>query len=294
MILLLGGTSDAPPMAEALAAAGYRVLVSKATDTPLGLEQNPRILRRSGPLDDQGLSDLIRRRGIRAIVDATHPYATAIRTRASQAAAAAGIPYLSFVRAPAVTAGQPGLEMAPDHAAAATAAFAHRRPGDCPDFRGHHAQHGRENGTVPFYARRAVLLTTGANHLLPYAEASRQTGTTLVVRVLGNPSSLEACSQAGIPESCVLAGRGPFSVEENRRQIRAHGIGVLVTKDSGRAGGTLEKLEAARLEGARVVVIQRPRIGSSRHFDQIEALVAELLRLVPPCEAPSDRLKSET
>jgi ribonuclease PH len=30
------------------------------------------------------------------------------------------------------------------------------KTGDCPDFRGHHAQHGRENGTVPFDASLVV------------------------------------------------------------------------------------------------------------------------------------------
>ncbi len=40
MILLLGGTSDAAPLARQLAQAGYRVLVSQATDTPLaGFQQ---------------------------------------------------------------------------------------------------------------------------------------------------------------------------------------------------------------------------------------------------------------
>ncbi len=45
--------------------------------------------------------------------------------------------------------------------------------------------------------------------------------------MLERPASPAACLQAGIPPEHILAGRGAFSVEENRRHIRALGIGVL-------------------------------------------------------------------
>ena len=74
-------------------------------------------------------------------------------------------------------------------------------------------------------------------------------------------------------EECIVAGRGPFSLEENRRQIRAFGIGTLVTKDSGRAGGVREKLAAARAEGCRVVVLRRPPAEPAAAFAEVEALI---------------------
>jgi precorrin-6A/cobalt-precorrin-6A reductase len=283
MILLLGGTSDAAPLAVRLAEAGYHVLVSQATDTPLAAGEHPAITVRRGLLDDAGLAELVRDRGIRGLVDATHPYAAAIRRRAARVAAALGIPCLRFERPAALlvpSSGTPvGIEFVDGHAAAAAAAFAHRR---------------------------AVLLTTGSRHLAPYVEQARRTSVPLVARVLDDRRSLEACRAAGIldekgdsphlperPFGCfaqmgtvpffhVVAGRGPFSVQENRRQIQAFGIGVLVTKDSGAAGGTGEKLEAARIEGCRVVVLRRPQIAGPHVFGQAEALLATLLRLVPP------------
>jgi precorrin-6A/cobalt-precorrin-6A reductase len=255
MILLLGGTSDAAPLALRLAEAGYRVLVSKATDTPLAVGDHPLVESRWGPLDDAGLAEVIHRGGIRGLVDATHPYAAAIHRRAIRVAAALGIPCVRFERPRVVTPGQAGVELVRGHAAAAAAAFAYRR---------------------------AVLLTTGSTHLAPYAERSRRTGIRCVARVLGDRRSLEACRLADIPEGSIVVGRGPFSVQQNRQHIQAHDIGVLVTKDSGVAGGTREKLEAARIEGCRVVVLRRPRIGGPHPFGQTEVLLAALLRLVPP------------
>ena len=235
MILLLGGVGGTAQIATAIAAQGYRVLVSKATSVPLDVGQHANIEGRCGPLDETGLLDLLAERKVRAIVDATHPYATTIRALASRVANQVGVPYLTFVRPAAIDASEPGVEFAADHAAAARAAFVYGRP---------------------------VLLTTGTRNLSPYAAESQRTGVTLVVRVLENPESREACRQAGIADDRIIAGRGPFSVEDNRRHIRLFGVGVLVTKDSGQQGGTLEKLQAAREENCRVVVVQRPELGS--------------------------------
>ncbi|MBF0509675.1 MAG: precorrin-6A/cobalt-precorrin-6A reductase [Deltaproteobacteria bacterium] len=44
MILLIGGTSETASFAEALAAAGFDVLVSTATDVALEVGRHPRIL----------------------------------------------------------------------------------------------------------------------------------------------------------------------------------------------------------------------------------------------------------
>ncbi len=249
MILLLGGTSDAPPIALGLARAGYRVLVSQATDVLLATVAHPNIEARSGPLDERGLAEVVDHYAIRAIVDATHPYAIAIHAAASQAADNKGVPYLRFLRPAAIDESAPGVELVPDHAAAAVAAFRRGRP---------------------------VLLTTGTRNLLPYVEQARRTGLGLTVRVLDHPQSLEACRRAGIRPEQIIAGRGPFSIDENRRHIRDFGAGVLVTKDSGMAGGTAEKLDAARAEGCDVIVIARPALGNRHVFTEVNGLLAVL------------------
>jgi precorrin-6A/cobalt-precorrin-6A reductase len=66
---------------------------------------------------------------------------------------------------------------------------------------------------------------------------------------------------------------------ENRATIRKYGIGVVLTKDSGTAGGVPEKLEAARLEGCRVVVVRRPE-QTGEYFDQMEPLLKTLLEVL--------------
>ena len=259
MILLLGGTSHTAALALGLARSGYHVLVSRATDVPLEVGDHPHIETRCGALDDQELAELVRQWRVRAIVDATHPYAEEIHARARRVAAGLGLPYLPFIRLASIVPGAPQVTFADDHVAAAQLAFADGRP---------------------------VLLTTGSRHLAPYVTESRRTGVPLVARVLDHPTSLAACREAGLPADRIVSDRGPFSVAENRRQIRLFGIGVLVTKDSGEAGGSIEKLDAARAEGCRVIVVQRPATTDTESYTSVDALVAALdrLRLGPAAE----------
>ena len=146
----------------------------------------------------------------------------------------------------------------------------------------------RAAAQAAFAYGKPVLLTTGVRNLAPYAAAARRTGLPLVVRVLERPASRAACRQAGIPDERVLTGRGPFSVEENCRQIRDFGIGVLVTKDSGRAGGVLEKLQAARDEHCRIVVLHRPDAAGPDAVSSVSELLQAVRKALPDYRRETD------
>jgi precorrin-6A/cobalt-precorrin-6A reductase len=229
--------------------AGFPVLVSTATDIPLELGDHSQIRRRSGPLDTPGLEELIREHAISVVVDATHPYAAAISALAAATARRFSIPYLTFVRPGITDGGTTGITFAADHKEAARLACA---------------------------GGKAVLLTTGSRNLRPYAEESRRTGAPLIARVLPHPDSLTACRAAGIPAEMIIAAKGPFSVEENIAAIRKFKVGVLVTKDSGTAGGVPAKIAAAKQENCRLIVVGRPAVGEGPAFQSIEKLIKYL------------------
>ncbi len=254
MILLLGGTAETAALATGLAEAGYGVLVSTATEIPLETGRHARILRRTGPLDAAGLADLATSQGIRAIVHAAHPYAETARINSRGAAEAAHIPCYVYLRPPSILR-DGAMAFARTHEEAAGLAFSLGRP---------------------------VFLTTGSRNLLPYAAAARRSGGSLVVRVLDTPESRKACCGAGIPDRCVITGRGPFSVEQNIAVIRRFGIGVLVTKDGGEPGGADAKVEAARREGCALVILSRPEPAEKPVFDCIDDLIRALCADIPP------------
>lgn len=246
MILLLGGTSETSSLAEELAGAGYDVLVSTATDVPLAIGAHPRIQRRSGRLDEEGMADLIRDASIRGIVDATHPYAALARRTARAVSERLTIPYFTLIR--------------PTGLAESDKVF--------------QARSHDEAARIACDAGKPVFLTTGANNLEPYAREAGKAGVPLVVRVLPEETSLDACRAAGIPEANVIAARGPFSVEDNILAMEKYRIGVIVIKDSGQSGGTPEKVEAAQKKGCRIVVVMRPADSASDAFEDISLLVS--------------------
>ncbi len=252
-ILLLGGTSETAPLAVKLATAGYKVLVSTATDADLDIGEHPAIHRRCGRLNQDQLSGLIQQERICAVVDATHPYAGAVHQTARVAARHSQCLYLRYQRQALLDEFGECL-IAHDHDEAARMACSDGQP---------------------------VLLTTGSRHLAPYVAEARRTGVTLFARILNHPEAVAACTQAGLAQSGRIFGRGPFSLEQNRALICRHGIGVLVTKDSGHVGGVAEKLEAARLEQCRVIVVQRPDEIMNNTFCAMDQLIAALLQCCP-------------
>ncbi|MBI5814153.1 MAG: precorrin-6A reductase [Nitrospinae bacterium] len=245
MILLLGGASETKSVATALMEAGFETLVSMATDNELDIGEGPGVTRRTGRLSETGFIKLIEENGVAALVDAAHPFATAAHDTAKNAAKNAVIPY-----------------------------FRLERPGSKYDYdKIHYADDHEHAAQIAAGLGKAVLLTTGSRNLWPYVAAVQTSGTKLVARVLPHAESEDAVKKAGLADAKVIYARGPFTVEENLEVIREHGIGVIVTKDSGAAGGVPEKIESARAAGIDMVIVKRPEL-EAEAFSTVADLVA--------------------
>jgi precorrin-6A/cobalt-precorrin-6A reductase len=218
-ILILGGTGEARELAAALVAAGADVLSSLA-----GRVRDPRLpegpVRIGGFGGADGLVAFLKAEGITAIVDATHPFASGITASAAQAAVAAGVPLL-VLRRPEWDA-DPGWHAVPDIRAAAAA--------------------------VRDWPGEEVFLTTGRRDLAAFAEDDAH---RFLVRTVDPP-------EGPVPARMTLImDRGPYTVDRETALMRGHGIGLLVTKNSG-GPMTAAKLQAARDLGVQVIMVARP------------------------------------
>lgn len=249
-VLLIGGTSDARDVARALGEAGLDVLVSAATQYGANLAA-PLASSRAGALDAAGMAELAT--GSVAIVDASHPFAVGASQTAREAARLANIPYVRFER-PDAPLGEGVLQFSTAEEAARAAADA-----------------AGANGTV--------LLTVGSRTLEPYVQACRDARVRCVARVLPVAESLDACAGAGLSPADIIAMQGPTSADLDAALLRHLGASVLVTKDSGSAGGVPEKLEAARLAGAAAIVVARPVEVAGDAARSVDDLVAHVLAL---------------
>ena len=218
-ILILGGTGEARELAAELVAEGVDVLSSLA-----GRVRQPRLpdgpVRVGGFGGAAGLAGFLREERITAVIDATHPFAGAITANAAQAAAQVGVPLL-VLRRPEWQAAS-SWDLVADIGAAAAAVRAW--PGE------------------------SVFLTTGRRDLGVFAADDRH---RFLVRAVDPPDGPVP------PRMTLVLDRGPYTVEGESALMREHGVGLLVTKNSG-GPMTAAKLDAARDLGVRVVMVRRP------------------------------------
>ena len=218
-ILILGGTGEARELAAELVAAGVDVLSSLA-----GRVRQPRLpdgpVRVGGFGGTAGLAGFLHAERITAVIDATHPFAGAITANATQAAAQAGVPLL-VLRRPEWEAA-PSWELVADIGAAAD--------------------------VVRAWPGESVFLTTGRRDLDVFAPDHRH---RFLVRAVDPPDGPVP------PRMTLVLDRGPYTVEGESALMRRHGVGLLVTKNSG-GPMTAAKLEAARDLGVQVVMVRRP------------------------------------
>ncbi|MFG2988586.1 cobalt-precorrin-6A reductase [Streptomyces sp. NPDC048257] len=241
-VLILGGTTEARRLAEALAGdPSYRVTTSLAgrVASPVLPPGGTRI---GGFGGIAGLAAWIVAHEVTRVIDATHPFAERMSFNAAGAAALSGVPLLALRR--------PGWA-----------------PGPGDDW--HFADSlGEAAGLLPGLGGR-VFLTTGRMGLHTFAEL---TGTWFLVRSVDPPAGPVP------PRLEVLLARGPFTLEDERELLARHRIDVLVTKDSG-GSATAPKLTAAREAGIPVLVVRRPPVPAGvAETDSVEA-VRDWLRM---------------
>lgn len=102
-----------------------------------------------------------------------------------------------------------------------------------------------------------IFLTTGSKELSKYI-GIRDFSERVYARVLPVQSSLDACKNAGLKPSHIIAMQGPFSEQINIAMLESVSAKYLVTKDGGDAGGFDAKLKAAQKTGVQMIVIGRP------------------------------------
>jgi len=223
-VLLLGGTTEGAALARALAAdARFRATLSLAGATRAPRPQ-PLPTRIGGFGGVAGLADHLRREGVEALVDATHPFAARITANAAEAARQAGVPLLRVDRPAWRPVPGDRWTVVPSMEAAAAAL-----------------------GASP----RRVLLTIGQKELAPFRAAPHH---HYILRSVDPPPP-----EALPPDATVLSATGPFALEAERELLRRHAVDVLVTKNSG-GGATAAKLVAAREMGLPVVMLARPTV----------------------------------
>ena len=257
--VVIAGTTEGRRVIDALNRQGYVLAATVATalgeDVLEGVYGRASTMIFQGKRDFDGFCRLFGELSPGFVVDASHPFAVAVTETVKNACQSLGIPYVRFVRpedapenpcAPDGNAGDGSRLYRVDDAAQA-AKLLSRLPGN-------------------------ILLTTGANTAHVYVNGIEDFNERGYIRVLDTEASVAACQSAGICSDHILACRPPFTVEDNLAAIKKYNIRILVTKDSGAAGGVPQKLESIRQAGITGVILRRPTEDPAENAASLEEL----------------------
>jgi precorrin-6A/cobalt-precorrin-6A reductase len=220
-ILILGGTTEARLLGERLATRGdLGVTLSLAGRTAAPVPHAVPV-RVGGFGGAGGLADYLTEERINVLIDATHPYATAISENAIAAARNTGVAFVAL-RRPAWSRVDGDRWTEVDDTAAAVRAIGERP--------------------------RRVFVALGRNDLAAFASAPQHVYLFRSVDPIDPPLPL--------PHASYITARGPFSDAHDRALMIEHRIDVVISKNSG-GSAAYGKIAAARALGVEVIMIRR-------------------------------------
>ncbi len=234
MILVLAGTSEGRLAAASLEKEGLEVIASTATTYGgelLAKDFKGEITAR--PLSFAEMVQLITDKKIDKVIDATHPFAVEVSNNIREACRIKSVTYERLEREGEEFSEDEGIVKARDVEEAVQLAA---------------ERESKIRGTI--------FLATGSSKLEYYIASLNP--EKLVVRILPVKKSLEKCLELGISPQNIIAMQGPFNEEINRCLFKRYGVALVITKDSGPAGGVKEKIDAAKGLDIPVILIERP------------------------------------
>lgn len=246
-ILIFAGTVEGRRLAEYLVRAGIMVHVCVATD--YGEKLLPKgdgITITSKRLTTEEMRTLFVQQDISLIIDATHPYAVLVSQNIKQACMETGKEYMRMLRA--------SIPEKTEHCT--------------------YLDSVEEAVQLLKDTEGNVLLTTGSKELAKFTEIPEYS-KRLFARVLSTPTVVNECQKLGFEGRNLICMQGPFNEELNYAMLKQIDAKYLVTKESGNAGGFVEKINAAGRAGVKTIVIGRPCQEEGVAFEECLRILGE-------------------
>ena len=190
------------------------------------------------------LCKFIEKNNINKIIDATHPYAIEVSKNAIQCAKELNIDYLRYERKSLIE----DISYENKYIVSSIEEA---------------CKIAREKG-------RNIFIGTGSKNLPKIVELIPD--RNLIVRVLPTSDVILSCESVGLNADNIIAMKGPFSQSINEEFYKHYNVDIVVTKESGIAGGFLEKVNACETLQIPVVIITREKINYPLVVNEIDEL----------------------
>lgn len=232
-IVVFAGTSEGRRLVECCARCHRPVVACVATEYGeklIPLQSGVQV--HMGRMDEKEMELFLRRQRPEIVVDATHPYAREVSKTLREVCGLLGLAYMRLVRSSS--------------------------EGSITDSRLHWVKDAGEAALLAGKLDGNIFLATGSKELPVFAEHIRDF-SRIYARVLPSRDTLAVCADLGLEGRQLICMQGPFSEELNRAMYAHVSAKILVTKESGDAGGFLPKIQAALALGMECIVIRRPK-----------------------------------
>jgi precorrin-6A/cobalt-precorrin-6A reductase len=250
MILLLGGTIDSREIAKEFKKSKVEFITTTISDYGkyLAEEFSDNVIKEV--LDKDKLINFVIQNDIKTIVDATHPFARNISENALIASKERDIQYIRYERPEISLENNKNLFL---------------------------VENTKEASEKAILYGKNILLTIGSRGLGEFKKVIEN--KNVFARVLPDVNSIKSCDEAGIKTGNIIAMQGPFSAEFNKLIISEKNIDLLITKESGKAGGFEEKISSAQETGINIIVIKRPGVNYPVIFNNINDLIEKIMEV---------------
>lgn len=245
MILVFGGTSDSLEICDKINKFINLDYILSVT-TNYGEDLARKIAKEVivGKLSKEDMINFIKEKNINKIIDATHPYAIEVSKNAMECAKELNIDYTRYERKSLIediTYENKYIVGSIEEA----------------------CKIARDNGSN-------IFIGTGSKNLPQIVEYIPD--RNLIARVLPTSDVLLSCEKLGLNADNIIAMKGPFSKSINEEFYRHYNIDIVITKESGIAGGFLEKVDACETLNIPVVIIQREKMPYPKVINDINAI----------------------
>ena len=272
-ILIFAGTTEGRTLAEYASAHSIRCFVSVATDYGKSLiEHLEDITILTGRMDEKEMEHFIEENDIRLVIDATHPFAREVTENIRSACEKARI-RLEEVRY--VRCIRP-FEKRPSSGQSAEISETEDRVAGGERTQGERIIYTESVQEAVEYLKKTtgnILIATGSKELHLYTEIENYRERCFA-RVLSTEPAVKESVRLGFEGSHLFAMQGPFAQDLNLALLRQTKAAYFVTKETGKAGGFEEKVEAAEMAGAVLVVIGRPD-ENGESVEAVEEMIKE-------------------
>lgn len=222
MIWVIGGTSEGDYFSNRLGRIPHIVTLGTEEGLNFYKGENYRYKR----MDGEEMKKFIAEENIQMAIDLSHPFALNVSREAKKVCEESGVEYFRFERN-TTKLGKNTREFSAYE--------------ECFEFLKDY------QGTV--------LITTGSNRVEDFEKIRND--NRFIYRVLPMVESVTKLTKLGIHIKDIIAMVGPFTKDLDKEFYKFFNVDAVVMKDSGKSGGTEEKIKACEEMGIKSLVITR-------------------------------------